>query len=67
VGNEVIAEDILIETFVDVWRNAGRFEGNGQVSALIRAIAHFKALFWLRGCDDESFGGRAAATIGKGL
>jgi RNA polymerase sigma-70 factor, ECF subfamily len=48
VDDEVLAEDILIEVFVDVWRDAKRFEGNSQVSTWIMAIAQSKAL--LCGC-----------------
>jgi DNA-directed RNA polymerase specialized sigma24 family protein len=44
VDNEALAEDILIEVFVDVWRDAKRFEGNSQVSTWIMAIAQSKAL-----------------------
>jgi RNA polymerase sigma-70 factor, ECF subfamily len=48
VGNEAAAEDLLNEVFVDVWRNAGRFEARSQVSTWILAIARFKALASLR-------------------
>jgi RNA polymerase sigma-70 factor (ECF subfamily) len=39
-----LAEDILTEVFVDVWRQAGRFEFRCQVSTWILAIARFKAI-----------------------
>jgi RNA polymerase sigma-70 factor, ECF subfamily len=48
VGNEAAAEDLLNEVFVEVWRNAGRFEARSQVSTWILAIARFKALASLR-------------------
>lgn len=48
VGNEATAEDLLNEVFVDVWRNAGRFEARSQVSTWMMAIARFKALASLR-------------------
>ena len=32
VGNEAIAEELVNEVFLDVWRNAGKFEGRSQVS-----------------------------------
>jgi RNA polymerase sigma-70 factor, ECF subfamily len=38
------AEDLVSEVFVDVWSQAGRFEGRSQVSTWILSIAHFKAL-----------------------
>jgi RNA polymerase sigma-70 factor, ECF subfamily len=44
VGNETIAEDLLSEVFLDVWRQAGRFEGRAAVSTWLLSIARFKAL-----------------------
>jgi RNA polymerase sigma-70 factor, ECF subfamily len=38
------AEDLVSEVFIDVWRQAGRFEGRSQVSTWILSIARFKAL-----------------------
>jgi len=67
LNNEALAEDILIAVFVDVWRNAKRFDGNKPVSAWIMANARFKALSLLRGRKDESFHERAAATIHGGF
>jgi RNA polymerase sigma-70 factor, ECF subfamily len=65
--NEALAEDILIAVFVDVWRNAKRFEGNSQVSKWIMSIARVKALFLLCRPNNESLDECAAATIGGGL
>ena len=48
VGNEASAEDLVNEVFVDVWRNAGRFEARSQPSTWILAIARYKALASLR-------------------
>jgi RNA polymerase sigma-70 factor (ECF subfamily) len=48
VGNEAAAEDLLNEVFVDVWRNASRFEARSQASTWILAIARYKALASLR-------------------
>ncbi|MBB4197832.1 RNA polymerase sigma-70 factor (ECF subfamily) [Rhodoblastus sphagnicola] len=42
--DEARAEDALSETFVDVWRQAGAFEGRSSVSTWILSIARFKAL-----------------------
>jgi RNA polymerase sigma-70 factor, ECF subfamily len=42
------AEDLLSEVFIDVWNQAGEFEGRSQVSTWILAIARFKALTALR-------------------
>jgi RNA polymerase sigma-70 factor, ECF subfamily len=48
VADEGLAEDLLNEVFVDVWRHAGRFEGRSRVSTWILAIARYKALASLR-------------------
>lgn len=44
VGDEATAEDLVSEVFLEVWRNAGRFEARSQVSTWILAIARHKAL-----------------------
>ena len=44
VGNETNAEDLLSEVFLDVWRQADRFEGRSSVSTWLMSIARFKAL-----------------------
>jgi RNA polymerase sigma-70 factor (ECF subfamily) len=38
------AEDLVSEVFIDVWGQAGRFEGRSQVTTWILSIARFKAL-----------------------
>ncbi len=48
VDDPSTAEDIVIETFFDVWRQARRFEGRSQVSTWILAVARLKALSVLR-------------------
>jgi RNA polymerase sigma-70 factor, ECF subfamily len=42
--DEALAEDILIETFLNVWRFAGRFEGRSKFSTWLLAIARNNAL-----------------------
>jgi RNA polymerase sigma-70 factor (ECF subfamily) len=44
VGNEATAEDVVSDVFLDVWRNASRFEGRSQVATWILGIARHKAL-----------------------
>lgn len=44
VGDACKAEDIVSEVFLDVWRQADRFEGRSQVATWILGIARFKAL-----------------------
>ena len=46
--DQAAAEDLLNEVFIDIWRQAGRFEGRSSVSTWILAIARFKALSALR-------------------
>jgi RNA polymerase sigma-70 factor, ECF subfamily len=48
VRNEATAEDLISEVFLDVWRQAGKFEGRSAVSTWLLAIARFKALSVLR-------------------
>ena len=44
VNSETLAEDLLSEVFLDVWRQADRFEGRSAVSTWLMSIARFKAL-----------------------
>jgi RNA polymerase sigma-70 factor, ECF subfamily len=44
VRNETLAEDLLSEVFLDVWRQAHRFERRSSVSTWLMSIARFKAL-----------------------
>jgi RNA polymerase sigma-70 factor (ECF subfamily) len=48
VRNEATAEDLISEVFLDVWRQAGKFEGRSAVSTWLLSIARFKALSVLR-------------------
>ena|SRR5215469_16416726 len=53
VGNQTAAEDLVSEVFLDVWRQAGRFEGRAAVSTWLLAIARFKALSSIRRKPEE--------------
>jgi len=44
VDDAASAEDIVSEAFIEVWRQADRFEGRSSVSTWIMSIARFKAL-----------------------
>lgn len=44
VSNETLSEDLLSEVFIDVWRQAGRFQGRSSVSTWLMSIARHKAL-----------------------
>lgn len=48
VDNAATAEDLLSETFIDVWRQAGRFEARSKASTWLLGIARHKALSSLR-------------------
>src|SRR5246500_442258 len=44
VGDEALAEDLLSDVFLDVWRQAAAFEARSSVSTWLLAIARYKAL-----------------------
>src|SRR6185437_5252180 len=44
VRDEALAEDLLSDVFLDVWRQAAAFEARSSVSTWLLAIARFKAL-----------------------
>ena len=48
VRDQSRAEDLMSDTFFDVWRQASRFEGRSSVSTWILSIARFKALSSMR-------------------
>ena len=63
VRNESIAEDLIGEVFLDVWRQAGKFEGRSAVSTWLLAITRFKALSALRKRKDAELDDEAVAAI----
>ncbi len=63
VRNESTAEDLISEVFLDVWRQAGRFEGRAAVSTWLLAITRFKALSALRKKQDAELDDEAASAI----
>src|SRR5258705_4556052 len=42
-GNQSLAEDLVSEGFLDVWRQAEGFESKSQVSTGLLAVASYKA------------------------
>ena len=44
VRDATMAEDLVSQVFLDVWRTAGQFERRSQVSTWLLSIARFKAL-----------------------
>src|ERR671937_19550 len=65
-GNQSLAEDLVSEVFLDVWRQAEAFEAKSQVSTWLLAIARYKALSALRRRTEEQLDDRMAATIEDG-
>src|SRR6202451_4930086 len=63
VRNEATAEDLLSDVFLDVWRQAGKFEGRSAVSTWLLAITRFKALSALRRRKDAELDDEAANAI----
>jgi RNA polymerase sigma-70 factor, ECF subfamily len=63
VRNESTAEDLISEVFLDVWRQANRFEGRSAVSTWLLAIARFKALSVLRRRPEQELDDEKAAAI----
>ena len=63
VRDEATAEDVISEVFLDVWRQAGRFEGRSAVSTWMLAIARFKALSTLRRRPDQELDEETAGAI----
>ena len=63
VRDQSKAEDLISEVFLDVWRQADRFEGRSTVSTWLLAIARFKALSSLRRKPEEGLDEDAALEI----
>jgi len=63
VRSQTVAEDVISDVFLDVWRQAGSFEGRSAVSTWLLAIARFKALSVLRRRPDEELNDTGAAAV----
>ena len=63
VRDRSAAEDLVSEVFLDVWRQAGRFQGRSQVTTWLLAIARNKALSALQRRSNEELDEDAAAAI----
>ncbi len=67
VRDRQLAEDLVGEAFLDVWRHASTFEARSAASTWLLAIARFKALSALRRRGDVQLDdARAAATADQG-
>jgi RNA polymerase sigma-70 factor (ECF subfamily) len=63
VGNTSVAEDLISEVFLDVWRQAGKFEARSAASTWMLAIARFKALSAMRRKPEEELDEDMAGAI----
>ena len=63
VRNDATAEDLISEVFLDVWRQAGKFEGRSAVSTWLLSIARFKALSALRRRTEDELDDETAGAI----
>src|ERR1700730_3635918 len=63
VRNPAVAEDLISDVFLDVWRQADRFEGRAAVTTWLLAIARFKALSVLRRRPDEELDEKMAGAL----
>jgi RNA polymerase sigma-70 factor, ECF subfamily len=63
VHNGAIAEDLLSEVFLDVWRQAGSFQGRSSVSTWLLAIARHKALSTRRRRVDDQLDNTIASEV----
>jgi RNA polymerase sigma-70 factor (ECF subfamily) len=63
IRDEALAEDLLSEVFLDVWRQAGSFQARSSVSTWLLAIARHKALSACRRRVDDKLDEEFAAKI----
>jgi RNA polymerase sigma-70 factor (ECF subfamily) len=63
LNDESMAEDMVSEVFLDVWRQAERFEARSKVSTWLMAIARNKALSVLRRRSTEELDEEVAEFI----
>jgi RNA polymerase sigma-70 factor (ECF subfamily) len=63
VDDDALAEDLLSEVFLDVWRQAASFEGRSSVSTWLLAIARYKALSARRRRTDAELDEATVSTV----
>src|SRR6266536_2812060 len=63
VGDDAVAEDLLSDVFLDVWRHAAAFEARSSVSTWLLAIARYKALSARRRRIDAELDARIASRL----
>jgi RNA polymerase sigma-70 factor, ECF subfamily len=63
VADAALAEDVVSEVFLELWRRADGFEARSRVSTWLLAIARYKALSALRARSHEQLDDGAAAAV----
>ncbi|HXX03608.1 MAG TPA: sigma-70 family RNA polymerase sigma factor [Xanthobacteraceae bacterium] len=63
IGNQATAEDLISEVFLEVWRQAAKFEGRSSVSTWMLGIGRFKALSALRRRPEEELNEETAGAV----
>jgi RNA polymerase sigma-70 factor (ECF subfamily) len=63
VDDEALADDLLSDVFLDVWRKAGSFERRSSVSTWLLAIARHKALSARRRRSDVELNNDLASMV----
>jgi RNA polymerase sigma-70 factor (ECF subfamily) len=63
VDDEALAEDLLSEVFLDVWRHAASFEVRSSLSTWLLAIARYKALSTRRRRTDAELDEATVSTV----
>jgi RNA polymerase sigma-70 factor (ECF subfamily) len=63
VRDETLAEDLVSDVFLDVWRQAGEFAARAAVSTWLLAIARYKAISALRRRTEVALDDNLAANI----
>jgi RNA polymerase sigma-70 factor (ECF subfamily) len=63
VRDQTLAEDLVSDVFLDVWRQAASFEARSSVSTWLLAIGRYKALSTLRRRRDVELDDKLASTL----
>jgi RNA polymerase sigma-70 factor (ECF subfamily) len=63
VRDETLAEDLVSDVFLDVWRQAASFEARSSVSTWLVAMGRYKALSVLRRRRDVELDDKMASTL----
>jgi RNA polymerase sigma-70 factor, ECF subfamily len=63
VRDQGLAEDLISEVFLEVWRHAPKFQARSAVSTWLLAIARFKGLSAMRKRGDEQLDDETAAAL----